>query len=91
LVEVLLEVYSNFEIYWFHWPRDGFLPEEDYEPIVIIYSGTICCVITRRGWTYQTYMMKDGLKIPLEILFDTSFHHPFAKAQANSEIFEKKK
>jgi len=25
LIEVLLEQYDSFDIYWYHWPKDGLL------------------------------------------------------------------
>lgn len=90
LKEVLLEEYKNFDIYWFHWPYDGlFIFPDDYEPVVMIYKArTICCLITRRNWTYQTYTLDEGLVTPPEILFATTFHHPIAKTREEMEDFD---
>lgn len=55
LIDVKLERHDNFDIYWYHWPQDGFFPVEDYEPVILVYSsdGTLCCLITRRHWKYN--------------------------------------
>lgn len=91
LIDVKLEGYDNFDIYWFHWPQDGFFLVEDYEPVILVYSsgGTPCYLIVRRHWQYQFYSW-DELSVPIEVLFDGSFHPPFPKLKQAGD-FEKKK
>lgn len=91
LIDVKLERYDNFDIYWFHWPRDGFFFVEDYEPVILVYhpDHTLCYLIVRRHWAYQLYS-QDELSYPIEVLFDGSFHPPFPK-QKQDDDFEKKK
>lgn len=91
LIDVKLEKHDNFDIYWFHWPQDGFFPVEDYEPVIMAYSsnGKLCCLIVRRHWQYQFYSLEE-LSDPIEVLFDGSFHPPFAKLKQDDD-FEKKK
>ena len=44
LIDVLLEHTPNFDIFWFHWPHDGFSWNvQDYEPIIIVYSNDGLC------------------------------------------------
>jgi hypothetical protein len=90
LIDVKLETYNNFDIFWFHWPQDGFFPVEDYEPVVLVYSAgnALCYLIVRRHWQYQFYSV-DELSIPIEVLFDGSFHPPYAKLKQDDD-FEKK-
>lgn len=92
LIDVKLERHDNFDIYWYHWPQDGFFHVQDYEPVILVYSsdGTLCCLITRRHWKYNHYSF-DELSIPVEVLFDGSFHPPFPKLKQDSDDFEKKK
>jgi hypothetical protein len=91
LIDVKLETYDNFDIFWFHWPRDGFVPVEDYEPVILVYSSgnALCYLIVRRHWQYQFYSV-DELSIPIEVLFEGPFHPPFAKLKQDDD-FEKKK
>jgi hypothetical protein len=91
LIDVKLEKYDNFDIYWYHWPRDGFFLVEDYEPVILVYSanGTLCYLIVRRHWQYQFYSL-DELSDPVEVLFDGSFHPPFAKLKQDDDFEEKK-
>ncbi len=91
LIDVKLETYDNFDIFWFHWPRDGFFHVEDYEPVILVYSsnGTLCHLIVRRHWRYHFYSL-DELSIPIQILFEGSFHPPFPKLKQDNG-FEKKK
>ncbi len=90
LLEVLYEQHENFHILWFHFPKDGWLPIEDYEPIIFIYKNDkLQCLITRRHWGYQTYNI-DDLVEPLEVLFDGSFHPPFPRTKDKYERFEEK-
>lgn len=83
-----MEEYETFEIFWYHWPKDGFAPEEDYEPVIILYKdgNKICCIITRRHWDYRTVGSEDGLVIPPQVLFDGIFHPPFVKTSDNNEF-----
>ena len=93
LIDVLLEQYDDFDIYWYHWPQDGYVFwVEDYEPVIIVYKGDeICYLITRRHWSYKFYTADEDLKIPLEVLFDGEFHPPYPKTDENGEWFERKK
>lgn len=91
LIEVLVEEYEDFCIYWFHWPRDGVYLEQDYEPIIVIFKDDkIACAITRRHWEYQDHKASDGLVVPLEAIFDGMFHPPYVK-DINDEDYESKK
>lgn len=54
LEDVLVEKHENFDIFWYHWPKDGpnwfhsVFREEDYEPVIVVYcDDDIVCVITR--------------------------------------------
>jgi hypothetical protein len=91
LIDVKLETYDNFDIFWFHWPRDGWFFVEDYEPVILVYSsdGTLCHLIVRRHWGYQSYSLNE-LSIPIQVLFDGSFHPPFAKLKQDDGFEEKK-
>jgi len=83
LIDVLVEEYQNFNIYWFHWPRDGvYYKEQDYEPVIIIYDrdGQICYLIIRRGWGYKQYSVKDIL-LPPQVMFDPVQHHPYVRTK----------
>lgn len=89
LTDILLEQYDNFDILWYHWPRDGlFWWVEDYEPIIIVFdrSGQICQIITRRSWKYQHYM-RNEVDLNIEIIFTGGNHHPFVRP--SPEIFTK--
>jgi len=92
LIEVLLEQYENFDIYWYHWPHDGwigyFIP--DYEPVIIIYKGdSICYIITRPHWTYEPHGLEE-ITIPIEVLFDGSSHPPYPRTYDSVEWFHRK-
>lgn len=90
LIEVLYEHDENFQIWWFHFPKDGFLPIEDYEPIIFIYKhNELQYLITRRHWEYQTYYI-ENLYNPLEILFDGEFHPPFPRTKDGDILFNEK-
>ena len=98
LIEVLVEKHPKYEIFWYHWPRDGprwlpfFLAEEDYEPVTIVYdaNGKICCLITRSHWRYHFFVVGDGLILPPSILFEDEFHPAYAEMEYNKEIFNQK-
>jgi len=50
LIDVLLERYAKFDIFWYHWPRDvPIIWEEDYEPVILIYNskGQVGYIISR--------------------------------------------
>lgn len=92
LIDVKLEAYDNFDIFWFHWPRDGWFFVEDYEPVILVYKSdnTLCYLITRRHWGYQFYSL-DELSVPVEVLFDGSFHPPYPKLKQGDDFEEKKR
>lgn len=78
LINMLLERHSNFDIFWYHWPRDGvFFIVPDYEPVVICYhaDGSICLVIVRKAWDFESTLYEE-LIFPLRIIFDRYQHHP---------------
>lgn len=77
LIDVLLERHEFFDIYWFHWPHDGPLPIQDFEPVIISYckDNSVCSVIVRRAWRFTTTLTEE-LIFPLRIIFDGPFHHP---------------
>ncbi len=85
LEDVLLEQYENFDIYWYHWPMDGIFPGGDYEPVIVVYStdSKICYLIVRRGWEYK-FNSVDELEQPIEVIFETLFHHPFPRTKFDS-------
>ncbi len=98
LIEVLIEEYPDFDILWYHWPKDGnylkyrIVQEEDYEPVILIYdeSGKLCELITRRHWHYQDYLPVELVK-PIEIIFDGEDHPPYPKTHQNAAWFEAEK
>ena len=77
LIDVLLESQELFDIYWFHWPHDGPLPVEDFEPVIVSYcrDNSVCFVAVRRAWRF-TMRLTEQLIFPLRIIFDGPFHHP---------------
>lgn len=93
LIDVKLERHDSFDILWFHWPQDGwFFFVEDYEPVILVYSpnGTLCYLIVRRHWEYKFYSL-DELSDPVQVLFDGSFHPPFARTKEDGVNFDEKK
>ncbi|MHB8567584.1 MAG: hypothetical protein ACYC7D_13615 [Nitrososphaerales archaeon] len=71
---------SYYEIFWYHWPRDGVFPWEDCEPIVFAYNykHELCFVLVRRGW--RAIILNPGeASWPPEILFKGGFHHQFVR------------
>ena len=71
---------SYYEIFWYHWPRDGVFPWEDFEPIVFAYNEKqkLCFVLIRRGWK-MIFMNPEDVSWPPEILFKGSTHHQFVR------------
>jgi len=54
IIEILYEIHkfpsgSYYEVFWYHWPRDGLLPWEDFEPVVFVYNfkQELCFVLVR--------------------------------------------
>ena len=91
LIDVQLERHKHFDIYWFHWLRDGFFNIEDFEPIILIYGkdGNICSVVVRRHWSYIPYDV-DEIASPLQALFSGSFHEPHIKTTVGKDEFDEK-
>lgn len=90
LIEILYQVHSYssgayYEFFWYHWPRDGFLPWEDYEPIVFAYNhrGELCFVLVRRAWKLIIHN-PDDIAWPPQIIFEGSNHHQFFKMRDDS-------
>jgi hypothetical protein len=71
---------SYYEVFWYHWPRDGILPWEDYEPVVFAYNQKHkpCFVLVRRAWRYSIANPED-VSWPPEILFKGGSHHQFVR------------
>ncbi len=71
---------SYFEIFWYHWPRDGVFPWEDYEPVVFAYNRNhdLCFVLVRRAWKF-IIMNPDEVFWPPEVLFKGGSHHQFVR------------
>ena len=89
--EVYLEQNEYFDILWYHWPRDGYFPEEDFEPIILLYCDKINLsgVVPRRHWNYNPYKIQD-LSFPIELVFDGIFHPPFVRHKNHDFIFSVK-
>ncbi|HZW57942.1 MAG TPA: hypothetical protein VFF30_16755 [Nitrososphaerales archaeon] len=79
---------SCYEIFWYHWPRDGLLPWEDYEPIVFAYNyrGELCYVLVRRAWKHIV-MNPDEVFWPPQVLFRGGSHHQFVRMTNDEEDF----
>lgn len=92
LIEVIYEKGDGYEILWYHWPKDGVFWWEDYEPLILIYdeNGALCLVSVRRGWRFQQYEANEVAQ-SMELLFDTTQHHPFVKTTYGSRSFDVKK
>jgi hypothetical protein len=71
---------SYHEIFWYHWPRDGVFPCEDYEPVVFAYNykHDLCFVLVRRGWKI-IITNPDEAYWPPEVLFKGVNHHQFVR------------
>jgi hypothetical protein len=93
LLEVLTEIHDGFLIFWYHWRFDGFIDEvEDYEPIMVILddiADRICYLGTRAHWRYRFRSPEEGLVVPLQVLFEGSFHPALARTEDNSSKFER--
>jgi hypothetical protein len=57
LLNCYLETRDNYQLFWYHWPRDGIFWWEDFEPVVIVddNEGKACLVILRVGWKYRSF------------------------------------
>lgn len=96
LEEILVERSVNFDVFWYHWPKDGdewfnfLIREEDFEPVIVVYCNEeVVCVITRPHWSYQYYDIKDEELIsPCEVLFKDAWHPAIAKTRQNEREFE---
>ncbi|ABX12507.1 hypothetical protein [Nitrosopumilus maritimus] len=91
LLEVLVESNSDkYEIIWYHWPHDGFMPVEDYEPVIVVYSKKqIKVVITRSAWKFKPHNIDNTLSNPLSVLFKDDFHHYMIRTEENAVDFDK--
>ncbi len=71
---------SYYEIFWYHWPRDGLLWWEDYEPVVFAYNykHEICFALVRRGWK-PIITNPEELFWPPEVRFKGGSHHQFIR------------
>jgi hypothetical protein len=80
---------GSYCIYWYHWPRDGVFPHPDFEPVIYLYGRDkeeLCLVVLRVGWRYRVFK-HDELIRPIEVIFETPFHHPRIRTKENSEDF----
>ena len=79
LIEVIEERASeDVVIYWFHWPYDGPIRRDDYEPVAVIRGGVKLAARPhyRLVWTDDVYM-RGGLPT---VVFLTDWHSPTIKA-----------
>jgi hypothetical protein len=97
LADSLFEERPYAVFYWYHWPRDGIFPWEDFEPVVYIYGDnddndddSLCLVVLRVGWKYKAVASND-LTHPIEVLFETPQHHPLLRRRDNFRIFDARK
>lgn len=91
LLEVLVESNSDkYEIIWYHWGQDGFMPVEDYEPVIVVYcENQIKTVITRSAWKFKPHNIDDVVSNPLRVLFKDGFHHYMIRTEENAVDFDK--
>jgi hypothetical protein len=90
LIDCIIERRPNADIYWYHWPRDGIFPWEDFEPVVYAYghdSEDLCLVILRVGWKYKV-SGADDLTYPIVVMFETPQHHPLLRTKHNAGTFD---
>jgi hypothetical protein len=75
---------SYYEIFWYHWPNDGLLFWDDYEPIVFAYNRRhdLCFVLVRRAWKF-IMINPDEVYWPPEILFKGKNHHQFIRMRTD--------
>src|SRR5580704_13978034 len=85
LIEILYEIHtfatgSYYEVFWYHWPRDGLFPWEDFEPIVFAfdYKQELCFVLVRRAWRPIIYNPEEVFWPP-DVVFKGSNHHQFIR------------
>ena len=79
LVEVVEELASgDVVIYWFHWPYDGLIRRDDYEPVAVVRGGVKLAARPhyRLTWTDDVYM-RGGVPV---VVFLTMWHEPVIDA-----------
>lgn len=92
LINCIDEKRPDFEVYWYHWPRDGIFPWEDFEPVAYVFRRShenLCMVVLRVGWKYKVFDAKD-LTYPVAVLFETPQHHPLLRTKYNFRVFDAK-
>lgn len=92
LIGCVIEKRPNVEVYWYHWPRDGIFPWEDFEPVVYVYRRgheNLCLAVLRVGWKYRVFDGED-LTYPIAVLFETPQHHPLLRTKHNFGAFDAK-
>jgi len=96
LNEVLVEKYDDFDIFWYHWPKDGedwfhfIFREEDYEPVIVVYcNDKVVCTITRAHWEYQHNDIKEmELVTPCQVLFEDQWHNTNIQRKVMEDPFD---
>jgi hypothetical protein len=89
LIDILVERYIHYDIFWYHWPTDGvafFI--EDFEPVILIYSRNFLRAVTvRKQWNFHTTDINEtNLPFPLRITFDPFHHHPLVVTNREHHI-----
>jgi hypothetical protein len=92
LINCYLETRDNFQIFWYHWPRDGIFWWEDFEPVIMVddNEGKLCLVILRVGWKYRSFEAAE-VTTPLEVIFRNGNHHPEVRTLSNQVDFDRSK
>ena len=79
LIDVIYDRRSKYDLFWYHWPSDGFFFfMQNYEPVAVIHDsrGELCMVVVRRGWQYVLYEPEEVVR-PIQVSFEGINHHPF--------------
>lgn len=98
LIEVLFEVRGNYVVFWYHWPKDDYIPfKEDYEPVIlVIFNDRIVDIGIRPHNRYKhssSFVREDGRPI---IIFATAWHRahifdgePILRQYTKSQSFKR--
>ncbi len=90
LIDILYEAGPGCEIYWFHWPRNGFIRRPDFEPLIYVYypNGALCIVAVRRDWIWKEKDAEDVAQ-PVQVVFRRSNHAPYIKDKAQAADYDR--